>query len=565
MDVSPDESPAKARHSRWKSLAPIAALALLAAGFGTWQLLDRDGSDNDVHVTGPGSASTGPVLEWTEFDPGFDEDALLGILEPLGDGRILVKAFGEDYDGTEPGYRFLITENGIDWSEVPMPEGASPLSHDLSGDRWLVAGYDFGAEPHPATGEPDDNGSEVLSRYQAFFSDDQGANWTEVELDFSSSSVEVPSPYEYLPLFVTAALTSEEHMVIVLQGEEAGTNAGPDSSTEMSSESEEDTQANLKSWIFASDGGVFEQVAEYHGQIARGGIGMSFSTPAGFSLQLYVEGETDQEPARLSTLTSPDGRIWSESKSASVTFTSAALGPDGSLWRTVWLGTRYGLHRFDREGTLTTKVAFDNSLPFLMTAGPSGVAVNAMTIPGTDLFTLPNKRIAKGGYELRLNEPEGGFTLWDLSAGVAVYECQREVLWAQGADTDEEAVCEFTYPEHDNADMDAVVLVFEDGQTGDRLVSFTRRELLPSFPVGNVTGLAVDSPEGEEHWLGWSADGADWWWQSAADAFGIDPSEANEATVWLTVGDGFLLARVQQYDDSAPYYDSTRWFIAQVP
>ena len=564
MEVSSDggqsEGPAKVPHGRRWAIAALAVLALLVGGIVTWQLLGRDGPDEEVHVTGPAIPSSAPVLEWTEFDPDLDESALSGILEPLGDGRILIRAFDEGNGGTAPGFRFLVTENGVDWSELPMPTGISPLSHDLSGDRWLVAGFDFSGVPFPVTEEPEGNGSEILSRYRAFFSDDQGANWTELEFDFSLSSIEVPSTYEYLPFFVTAALTSEEHMVIVLRGEVESASAGPDSGSGVSSESEEDTGEDPKSWIFASDGSAFEPVAEYDGWIPGSIIGGSFGTPAGFSL-LYFESGTEQEPARPSRLTSPDGRIWSENKAAG-SLAPTALGPDGSLWRTVWLGTGYGLHRIDQEGALTTKVALDNSLPFLVSAGPSGVTVNAMTIPGTDLFTLPDQRIAKERYELRLNEPEGGFTLWDLTANTAVYECGPEFLWTWGS-APAEGVCEFRYPESDNAERDAVVLVFEDMQSGAELASFTRGELSAAFPLWIITGLVVDSPEGEEQWLGWSADGAEWGWQSAAEAFGIDPSEADQPGVWLAVGDGFVLATMEQFSQTG--FLQHRWFIAQVP
>lgn len=552
----------KVRHSRRKAIASVAALALLAGCIGAWRLLDRDRSVNNVHVTGPANAPTGPVLEWTEFHPDLGESAISGTLEPLGDGRILVSAFSEGNNGTAPGIQFLVTENGVDWSEVPMPQGISPLSHDLSGDRWLVAGIDLTGESRPVAGEIAGSGSRVPPVYRAFFSDDRGASWTELEFDFSSSSIQVPFTYEYPPFFISVALTSGKHMVIVLRGEEESASSGPDSGSGMSSGSENNTGGNPKSWIFASDGGALEQVADYDGWIYGGIIGWSFSTPAGFSL-LYVEEGTEQAPAQPSRLTSPNGRKWSESESAG-SFTSTALGPDGSLWRTTWLGAGYGLQQVDQEGALTTEVAFDNSIPFLVAAGPSGVAVNAVTVPGTDLFTLPDRRITKEGYELRLNEPEGGFTLWDLSASTAVYECGPEILWARGVIPAEDD-CQFKYPESDDAEMSAAVLVFEEMQTGAELVSFTRGELLPAFPLWIITGLVVDSPEGEEQWLGWSADGADWGWQPAADAFGIDPSEANEAGAWLAVGDGFVLASMQMFDDSPPDFVSTRWFIAQVP
>lgn len=542
MDVSPDEGqaegPAKVRHSRWKSLAPIAALALLAAGFGIWQLLDRDGSDYEVHITGPGIASTGPVLEWTEFDPGLGDSDFSGFLEPLGDGRVLVTSLIlEDNDGQAPGIgiRSMVTENGFDWFEVPMPSGITPYPYALSGNRWLVAGRDIAGAPQPVVGESAGSSSQAISGYRAFFSDDQGADWTELEFDPPLSALEESSTPDGIPV-VSAALTSGNHMVLVLQSREVP-----------------------KARIFASDGEAFEQVAEYDGSISGRASYGSAGTPAGFSLQLYIENETEQELPQVLTLTSPDGRNWSESDPAPA-IAPTTLGPDGSLWRTAWLDAGYGLHRFDREGNLTTQVAFDNSLPFWVSAGPSGLVVNAMTVPGTDLYTLPNQRIAKEGYELQLNEPEGGFTLWDLDTGTAVHECGREEFWDWGLALAENT-CQVTHPDV-GADMDAVVLVFEDSQTGARLVSFTRRELLPTFPLWVITGLDSDGFEAQ-HWLGFSADGVEWGWQSPTDAFRIDSFEPEETSVHFAVGDGFVLARVLQYPlDGLP---QNRWFIAQVP
>jgi len=567
VEVSSDggqaESAAKVGRGRRRAIAAVVAVVLVVGGFGVWRLVDRDGSDGEVHVTGPGGVSTGPVLEWAEFDPALEDADPSGFFESLGDGRIIMRTYRLEGDEAELGMRFLVTENGFDWSEVPIPTGLWPPQFDLSGNRWLVAGYDLRSEPGSLDEDTEDRDTRVLAGYRAFYSDDQGANWTESEIDFSSSSIQVPTTFDLLPYFVTAALTSGDHMVIVLQGDENDTTAALDSDSTVASRSGQESKKRSKARIFASDGGAFEQVAEYDGSIYSGVIGGSFSTPAGFSLSLNIEDATEQAPARPYTLTSSDGRIWNESEGAG-SLSPTAFGPDGSLWRTAWLGTGYGLHRFDREGDLTTEVALDNALPFFVAAGPSGLVVNAMTVPGRNLFAIPDQRIAKEGYELRLNEPEGGFSLWDLATGIAVHECGPEVLWFPGW-TPLEGDCGFTYPEDDNADVDAEVLVFEDMRTGGELVSFTRGELLPAFPLWVITGLVVDSPGEGEQWMGWSADGAEWGWQTPADAFGIDPAEANEATVWLAVGDGFVLASVQQIDNSPPYSPSTRWFIAQVP
>ncbi|MYH71188.1 MAG: hypothetical protein F4153_01180 [Acidimicrobiia bacterium] len=556
-------SPLLVRLARRWAVGVVAAVVLLAGGIGVWMLLDRGGSDDRVHATGPVGDSTRPVLEWAEFDPGLDDDAVSGLLASLGDGRILMQTYRPGSDKAGPGLQLLVTEDGADWSEVPIPTGLWPPQFDLSSERWLVAGHDIAGDPRSANGESEGGDSRGLAGYRAFYSDDQGASWIELEFDFSSSSIQVPPTYDIFPYVVTVALASGDHMVIVLQSNEEDASAASDSGSEMSSHLGEEPGERSKARIFASDGGVLEQVAEYDGLIYNSiVINRNVSTAAGFSIQLYVRGDTEQAPGRLSTLTSTDGRTWSQSEGAGSLFPQA-LGPDGSLWRSAWLGTGYGLNRFDREGSLTIEVAFDNAIPFLLAAGPSGVAVNAMAIPGTELFTLPNQRIAKDGYELRFNEPEGGFTLWDLAADTAVYECGPEVLWVRWAPS--KADCRLRYPNDDSAEMDAEVIVFQDMETGVDLVSFTRGELVPEFPLWAITGLVVDSPKEEEQWLGWSADGIEWSWQTPAGAFGIDPGEANDASVSLAVGDGFVLARVEQIDNSPPYSLSTRWFIAQVP
>ena len=546
MEASSDEQETEdqaevCRSRRW-AIAAAAAVAVLIGGNGAWQLFDGDESVEKVHVAGPAHPSTGPVLEWTEFDPDVGDSDSLVTLEPLGDGRVLVRTLGQDIGGADSGYKFLVTENGVDWSEVPMPTEILPISYDLSSDRWLVAGYDSTGETRAVTEGAEDGSGQIFSSFRAFFSDDRGASWTEAEFDFSATSIEVPSTYEQLPYFISAALTSKEHMVIVLQ-------------------SEEESGEIPKSWIMASEGGAFQQVAEYDGWILNGVIPGHISTPAGFMLQLLGGGGTRQGPPLPSTLTSPDGRIWNERKTANP-FAPTALGPDGSLWRTSWLGTRYGLHRIDRKGTLKMEVAFDNSLPFQVAAGPSGLAVSAMTVPGTELFTLPDQRIAKDEYELRLNVPEGGFSLWHLETGAAVYECGQEFLWAWFGSSNTET-CEFRYPMTNYGEMDSVVLAFDDPQTGGELVSFTREELLPAFPLWTITWMAVDGLE-RRKWLGWSADGVEWGWQSPADAFRIDPpSEANEASIQLAVGDGFVLALVQRWSQHP--LPTQSWFMARVP
>ena len=45
--------------------------------------------------------------------------------------------------------------------------------------------------------------------------------------------------------------------------------------------------------------------------------------------------------------------------------------------------------------------------------------------------------------------------------------------------------------------------------------------------------------------MGWSADGAEWGWQSASEAFGVDP--ASTVSVEQAVGKDYVLAGVSVY------------------
>ena len=535
------------RAVRRPAVVAIAAFVLIAGGIIAWRVIDRE--------TGP---STTPVLEWTEFDPGFDSDHV-GFLESPGDGRVMVTI--TDYDDT--GWivaktRLLVTANGVDWTEIPVPDGIALYARDLSGDRWLVAGYDFAFERPPPANVPgmDDDGDEeaevenwALPKQRIFFSDDRGASWTELEINPSSDQVDAPSDPDRLPI-ISAALVSGDHMVIVLQSENPETVVVSEPSEETGGW-EAITEENPLARIFVSDGGAFEQVAAYEGWILGYPFTGSFSTPNGFtlSLQRMVDGRH-----QLSDLTSPDGRNWSEVPVPEPwPMRWKAVGPDGSLWGTAWVGNELRLQRTDQDGTQTITGTLENFTPMSLTGGPSGLAIGA-----TDTI-VPTGRVAKDGYELRANEPEGGMTLWDLSADTAVYEFGLETFLSGLP----EGVREIEQPV-DDEHMDAVVLVFEDPETGADLVSFTREDLLSIDPVGDDYQ--------PEMWVGWSADGVDWGWQTLADAFGSEGFRPDDAWVQLAVGDGFVLARVEVFPESSSSPSDgdypgpeARWFIARVP
>ena len=150
--------------------------------------------------------------------------------------------------------------------------------------------------------------------------------------------------------------------------------------------------------------------------------------------------------------------------------------------------------------------------------------------------------MAKGGYELRYNEPEGGVTLWDLDAGAAVYVYEAADIMSE----------EPLQGVHAVSSGDGLQVVFEDPETGADLVTFTAEDLASIFmPAvdGSAAPLTSDGYEPPEMWVGWSADGTFWGWQPTAEAFGIDDGE-----LWaeFAVGGDFVLARVQTIEVQVP-------------
>lgn len=84
-----------------------------------------------AELSSPEDMSTGPILQWTEFDPAIGGH---GSLYSIGDGRVVIR--GETQTGVSQLWR---TSDGSDWSVVPLPSGLSPHTFDLTGARWMVA------------------------------------------------------------------------------------------------------------------------------------------------------------------------------------------------------------------------------------------------------------------------------------------------------------------------------------------------------------------------------------------------------------------------------------------
>ena len=530
-----------------------------------------------------------PVLQWTEFDPvpqgtDFDPDTeRLSGLQSSEDGRILVRTWHDE------GGRVVVTSDGINWTELPLPEEIEPRHVAASGDRWLLAGTWPSADRFWADTSDDEQRIRLQESFaqrihpgrafaqRVFFSDDEGLTWTELDLEVPELATQGPPcvdpavVYWYPEFGKPNLLTARE----LLEDE-----TWPQCSVEYSgvqllsswagriaivvTRQRGTDMEEVENRLFLSDGSDVELAAEWDQQWIHDAVG------SGGGLVLDLD---------KVLLASSDGRLWNEvpADPSIGTIRLGGSGADGMIWGTarasrgsggLTIGrgeerTTYEVRRLEYEGSAvvslgpgkaTTPVTVLKGLDIDrdLAVGPAGFAVTstpffadirtvfdytmvgrASTMGGRD---DPDRvgRVVKDGFELRLNEPRFGMTLWDLSQDEAVYVLGPEVVETGGVPPD--GVRELGRGE-------SYTLVFEDPDTGLDLVTFTMWDLLKMFGMDDV----------HETWVGWSADGIDWEWQRAVDAFGID------AEVRLAVGDDFVLAYM------TAGVEPPRWFIASVP
>ena len=612
---SPDRSVDEAPESPGPSAAGGASVPKDAGGAesqnagGPETPVETDPEDDEPAVSdtvSPEQLSTGPVLQWTEIDPGFVD---LFMLESVGDGRVLARAF--DNVG-EPGTvmavgRVVVTTDGTTWTELPVPDGVNPDHIDVSGDRWLVAGRGSGSEVS----------RDAPSR--AFFSDDEGTTWTELDISLPPDPTPA-SPWLVENSVVTSALVSGNNIVLVMtvhqdldlealvadrglvpEGKRAvltgwegfdtvvfvlldsdaqstPSAAGP--SAFDGSVPDEDllkltydelglTQAeravldptgDISVRLLRSDGSTLEQVGQYDG---FGGSGAATS-------EGFVVGVLGMTGATV--VTSPDGLVWSEAPPLADGYGEFVASGD-TIWRAVSdLYGSFSVERSTLNQAPTTVATFEGlQSTGVLAAGPAGLVAGAVPalrdLPQT-ASGMPEGRVAKDGYELRYNEPEGGVTLWDLTEDAAVYVFGPEDV---ASETSPEGVRELD-------DGQSFAVVFEDPDTGADMVTFTDEDLASVFgmSVAELEAGAGGGFETPEQWVGWSADGTDWGWQTMVDAFDI-----TDGVPWaqMAVGHDFVIARVEawQVPDPGSISDgqsgtvgitsdeAPRWFLARVP
>ena len=422
--------------------------------------------------------------------------------------------------------------------------------------------------PYPEGEPPKETYSSEIAPGQTiaqrvFFSDDEGATWTEIDVHIPDLATPGPPcvdwgariwypefgeiPVDHFPAgdlldqgwpecesfftSVDAMLSIGESIVMAV----VYPNASVDWVTR----------------VFTSDGSSVGLTAEFDYFGLRAGA----STADGYVLQFLYSGLVVE---------SADGQAWTEAQAerwGSDGWGIVGAHADGTIWRTTGLARRGSVlgrieHGEDPETTATLEgVDFTGKTA----VGPAGLsAVVAVIRPVSDGFSSlfssealkatafawarqdgagngePTVRFAKDGYELRMYEPPRGMTLWDLSqaAAVRVYE---------------ESFDNSAVPENvrETGEGRSYEVTFLHPDTGSDLVTLTAWDLAGHF--GEDSG---------ERWVGWSADGSQWEWQSVADAFGVDAAMVD---VQLAVGDDYLLAHAKARGEPS------RWFIARVP
>lgn len=527
----------------------------------------------------PESFSTGPMLEWTEFDPavvfGPDRTYVDGI-ESVGDGRVIVKT------GNSDGNQALISANGEDWTVVSTPAGLHIEHFDIAGDRWLVTGW-----PSPQIGG---------SIGQAHFSDDYGNTWTEVVIPLGPagqnetvSVAEAAVAGENMVVAAISRTSPDIAALIVARGlvPDRGSIQGwmslegntvsftrnelsDPESFELIPEEEALLYRSDRSFVrlFHSDGGDAELVAEYQGLNVAG-----YGAADGFHLFMLA----DEGALKLA---SHDGRQWSQ------TPLSTGYGAlvdrlsnhydysNQTIWTSGGTASDYRVERLDGVYTAPLAAELPEGIAHVkrFSVGPAGIAMVALpgSFPNADLEL--SLQVVKDGYELRYNQPEGGFSLWDLAGSTAIYEFDPESEQANMLPEGIQVVNE--------GDGARELLVFEDPETGEHLVSFTRKELEPWAQVESLLAAPDITPRQVEAWVGWSPHGAGWMWQTLSAAFDLSDlaeEERDLTEVDLAVGQDFVIARVRAYEVDTSYVagdegsDSSvaltprpsRWFIAR--
>ena len=468
---------------------------------------DEDATSTAVR----GHLRTGPVLDWIEIDPGFDD---LFMLESVGESRVVARAWTEGDERDSFGQRIVATENGSTWTELTLPEGLFPQAVTASTDRWVVAGR------YPDVDRPG------VGTDRVFFSADQGATWTEMAVDALS---DLASPYTSERWGASLVLVSSERVVLVMSGYESL-----------------DGQALL----------------EDLGRLPAGKE-VAFASPEPDGVHFTL---VDADALR--------------------NFVAIAHFPTLTAFRLAWnyghfneedwperthdaLVLRYDEIGFTREETLDMSAPRDSPLHHIF----SGDGATAELVASYEGWGVSGAATEDGFVVALITGPA-------VTPADTVLVSADGVAWSDamslrpgnfgGTVSSDGTIWWATSDVGGSFDVQRARL----GETPVTVATFRGLQYRMN-PVAGPAGVVIiatassGGSEWPEQWVGWSADGTTWGWESLADAFGTDDGVIS---VEFAVGGDFVIARVAEFhppdpSGSADHGDvlPTRWFLARVP
>ncbi|MYE57266.1 MAG: hypothetical protein F4X30_09335 [Acidimicrobiaceae bacterium] len=536
--------------------------------------------------------STGPRLRWTEIAAGPQETLGLeprlrlegtsvgGVarisLESSGDGRVLARV----RDGGAR--RYFFTSDGSAWTELPMPEDILALLVRGSGSTWTVVGYD----PEEETEREDANGvASILSTSipdarepRVFASDDDGVHWTEVALDmgpgtphvieggFLASALLVSGECIVVPVFLYRSLDWSSLLAdrgLIDDGRLAECwprtedsvlrclALTPDLEDQIAAEV---VEALLDPFAAVDPDGVVNQddydVLRYY-DVLWTVIEVLDELPGVASLEITVD-ELDLTEDQQAVLRAQVAQIEMLAQERPTGFGLHPFGIADFVTTRVFVGDRSGL---TPGGDL-------QGWPFSSLATPGGFLLHVVGTASAIADSSDGHHWRKTpvvasppsfAVSFTVLEP---FAAFQPLGGVAADGTVWGRAWAYEGGL---AITSLRI-----GDTPRIERVFEGLGPGKRL------EEMAAGPAGLATVATrhwVDEEDqhNDRTLVGWSADGAQWGWQSTAEAFGITDEYQGEraVAVELAVGADFVLALMEENQDFTSY--PLRWFIAPIP
>ena len=536
--------------------------------------------------------STGPRLQWTEIAAGPQETLGLehrlrlegtsvgGVarisLESSGDGRVLARV----RDGGVR--RYFFTSDGSAWTELPMPEGILALFVRGSGSTWTVVGYD----PEDDTEREHANGvASILSTSvpaapepRVFASDDDGVHWIEVKIDvgpgtphvieggFPASALLVSGECIIVPVALYrildwSSLLSDRGLI------DDGRLTGCWPHTEdsvlrclvLNPDLEDETASKVAAALLdpfaaADPGGVVNQddydLSRYY-DVLWTVIEALDDLPGVAYLEVVLD-ELDLTRDQQAVLMAHAAQAEMLAGASPTGLGFHPFGIADLVTTRVFVGGRSGL----------TPVADLPGWPYSSLATPGGFLLHVVGTASVIADSADGHRWRETPVDASPPLLAVSFTVLEPFAtlqplgGVAADGTVWGQVWADAGGLAMTALRIGEAP--------TVARVFEGLEPGPRL------EGLAAGPAGLATAATrrwVDE-EDQHHartLVGWSADGAQWGWQSTAEAFGITDEYLGEmaVAVELAVGTDFVLALMEDNQDFTSY--PLRWFIAPVP